>query len=103
VPFNCPACGKTNEGERTCVRCGCELGGLLDIIAAAEAARRQGEASLARGDAAAAIRQAGISWQLMHSVAAARLAVLAHLAAGKQAEAAAWYAHAVEQSAHREE
>jgi len=94
--LNCPACGKLNQTEAACTRCGCDLARLRSVIAAAKGALTEGRDSLRRGDWAAALNWSEESWRLRHTAAAARLAFLAAGALGDTRTAAAWHRHGAE-------
>ena len=93
VMLNCPACGKLNQTEAACTRCGCDLDRLRVVIAAAKGAVTEGRDSLRRGDWTAALNWSEESWRLRHTVEAARLAFLAAGALGDTRTAAAWHRH----------
>ncbi len=94
--LNCPACGKLNQTEASCSRCGCDLAGLHAIVAAAKVALVEGRVSLQTGDWAGALSSSEKSWRLLHSVEAARLAFLAAGAMGDSRTAASWHCHGAE-------
>ena len=94
--LNCPACGKLNQTEATCTRCGCDLARLRAVIAAAKGALAEGRVSLQRGNWTAALSWSEKSWRLLHSVEAVRLAFLAAGALGDTRTAAAWHRHGAE-------
>ena len=94
--LNCPACGKLNQTEAACTRCGCDLARLRAVLAAAKGALTEGRDSLRRGDWAAAMNWSEESWRLLHSAEAARLAFLAAGAMGDTRSAAAWHRHGAE-------
>ena len=94
--LNCPACGKLNQTEATCTRCGCDLARLRAVIAAAKGALTEGRVSLQTGDWAGALSWSEESWRLLHSAEAARLAFLAAGAMGDTRVAAAWHRHGAE-------
>ena len=96
VLLNCPACGKLNQTEAACTRCGCDLAWLRAVVAAAQGALAEGRVSLQTGDWAGALSWSEKSWQLVHSVEAARLAFLAAGAMGDTRTAAAWHRHGAE-------
>ena len=94
--LNCPACGKLNQTEAACTRCGCDLARLRAVIAAAKGALTEGRDSLRRGDWAAALNWSEESWRLRQSLEAARLAFLAAGALGDTRTAVAWHRHGAE-------
>ena len=89
--ITCPACGKENDGEMECPRCGCELSILEMISRTADKELFMGKESLVNGDIPAAIHHAGKSWHLKKSPEAARLAFLSALATGNFEQAGRWY------------
>lgn len=90
----CPACGKKSEDGRECPRCCCELSILAMITRAAARELFKGRESFLAGDMRSAIYQAGKSWYLKKSPAAARLAFLSALSASDLAQVDRWYARA---------
>jgi len=94
--LNCPACGKLNQTEAACMRCGCDLARLRAVVTAAKGALSEARLSLQKGNWAAALNWSEESWRLCHTVEAARLAFLAAGAMGETRIAAAWHRHGAE-------
>lgn len=82
----CPACRKLSlalEGpDTTCARCGCELGSLVAIAAAAAAQLQDAGDALRAGHVNVALDHADRSWHLRRSRHAAATATLAAAGAG---------------------
>lgn len=96
----CPACGKLNERSaapdpNACRRCGCELAPLWRIRDAANARVMSGRAALRQRDYDRAMEDAGVSWELKPSEAAARLAFLSSLGRRDFSSATRWYRRAL--------
>jgi hypothetical protein len=90
MPITCPACGKTQQATTVCARCGSELTSLYGVARAAAGALSQAHQSLRTTDWAGALKWAESSWDLCHSVEAARLAFLATAALGHTTRAFEW-------------
>jgi len=82
----CPACRKLHlalDGpDATCTRCGCELGSLVAIAAAAAAQLQDAADALRAGHARRALAHAARSWGLHRSRPAAAAAALAAACSG---------------------
>ncbi len=90
MSVTCPACGKADQEQQTCSRCGCDLTRLLEVARAAAAALHRSLACLRAGEREDALAAAEQSWNLCHSVEAARLAFLAAAALGDTSAALGW-------------
>jgi hypothetical protein len=90
MSVTCPACGKADQEQLTCSRCGCDLSRLIEVARAAAAAFHRSLACLRAGRRADALAAAEQSWRLCHSVEAARLAFLAAAALGDTSSALSW-------------
>jgi hypothetical protein len=88
----CPACGKANDlGTATaCARCGCDLAGLVRILAGAVWHLKAAARELRGGDWETALEHAETSWSLRHSSAAARAAYLAAMGLRSERDARQW-------------
>ncbi len=86
VEIACPACRKSSlvsdAAQAACARCGCDLGTLARIAAAADSSCRRAAAALRQGEAATALSHATRAWELRRSPAAAALAALASAVSG---------------------
>jgi hypothetical protein len=86
VQIACPACRKLHlalDGpDATCTRCGCELGSLVAIAAAAVARLQDACDALRAGQAGLALGHADRSWRLRRSRHAAAAAALAAACCG---------------------
>ncbi|HEY5892129.1 MAG TPA: hypothetical protein VIT91_02765 [Chthoniobacterales bacterium] len=80
MTIRCPACGKSSDAAEQCPRCGCELTALREVSVAAAWHRTQACVNLAEHHMEAALRHAAISWDLRHTLEAARIAVAAAVA-----------------------
>ena len=85
----CPSCAKANESA-PCRRCGCDLSSLFAIDRAAGIELAAAAKCLRTGKAADARNHAARSWQLRHTLVAARLAFLACVALADSAAARYW-------------
>jgi hypothetical protein len=92
MEISCPACGKTSDLRATtsCSRCGCDLGPLARIIAAALWHLQAASGALRAEDWEAAFEHAQQAWSLHHCPRAARLACLAAMALGETRDALSW-------------
>src|SRR6516162_2599681 len=95
----CPSCGKANDSP-ACRRCGCELSALFAIDCAARIELAMGGKCLRCGNALDARNHAARSWQLRHTLGAARLAFLACTALADFASAWLWHCRAVGPHSH---
>jgi hypothetical protein len=95
MAITCPACSKSNQTQTVCGRCGCDLSRLWQVAEAAAAALAQGRAALRAADWADALARTEESWNLCHSVEAARLAFLAAGALREAACAMTWHGRAL--------
>ena len=92
MTIECPACGKENKLEDgICGRCACGLEKLAAIIRMAVLLRDEAAACLRAADGAGALARARASWELRHSIEAARLAFFASLINHDFAAASRWY------------
>ncbi len=94
MPITCPACNKANQTEAACTRCGCDLTRLHEIVEAAGIGISKANVALRVSDWTSALAAAEQSWQLCHSVLAARLAFLAASALGETTCALLWHQRA---------
>lgn len=83
----CPTCGASQDWSDTCRRCKCDLGPLLELARAHDAARRAALADLRANRPAAALVHARRALRLVPGPDAARIAAVAALLAGRWAEA----------------
>ena len=90
MEITCPACNKDGQTEAACSRCGCDLSRLATVLDAAAAALSSARAAFHRLDWSEALRQAEISWQLLHAADPARLAFLAAAGLGDTPAALRW-------------
>jgi hypothetical protein len=90
MEITCPACNKDGQTEAACSRCGCDLTALRAVVNAAAAAMLAARATLGRTDWSEALDQAQISWQLLHTANAARIAFFAAAALGDTPAALLW-------------
>lgn len=88
--LTCPACGKREQNDETCARCGCDLSQLQNVLRSAAGHLGAGWQALRTGDWPVALGQANASWRLCHTDAAARLAFLAASALGDTRLALGW-------------
>ena len=86
----CPACNKANQTEAACSRCGCDLRALHAVLEGAQATLCQAKGALGEADWAGALGWAQRSWELCHTVEAARLAFIAAAASGQTQDALGW-------------
>ena len=92
MTIDCPACGKKNKLEDgICCRCACNLEKLAAIVRMAASFRDEAAVCLRAADGVGALARARASWELRHSVEAARLAFLASLMNHDFAAASRWY------------
>jgi len=94
MKLQCPACRKTNNDVSECVRCGCDISVLVDIVHAAEFEVLCSKKNLETRNVLRALHHAERSWSFKKSLHAARLAFLSCLAAQRFDEAERWCAAA---------
>lgn len=90
MPITCPACSKSNDAGETCVRCGCDLSLLREILGASMSHLSLAKQELQAGDWAAALAHAERSWELAHNSPTARLGCFAAAALGDTEGFARW-------------
>lgn len=96
LEFDCPSCRRLNEvgpsrfDDAQCSRCGCELGALALVRAAADARVRCARAALDSGAAKEAERLATESWALQTTRGAAACGFLAAVLQGDAGAIARW-------------
>lgn len=93
MQLDCPACGKTNDSsnDANCLRCGCDLAKLAEILQATLAHLAASVQALQDRQWPEALRHAELGWSLRNSPAAARLAFLAAAALGDTPRAVRWW------------
>lgn len=84
-----------NADTSSCVRCGCDLQPLQNILQAALHEIAAGRNKLRVGKFQEAFSHAARSWRLKNSTEAARLAFLAQAGERRFEEALVWYSHAI--------
>ncbi len=90
MEIKCPSCNKANSDAAQCIRCGCELEGLIAITLAARRETAIGAECLKEGKPAQALNHAARSWMLKKSPEAAKLGFLAGVGEKKFEEALIW-------------
>ena len=95
MEIQCPSCKKLNVDASSCVRCGCDLQPLQNILQAALHEIAAGRNKLRVGKFQEAFSHAARSWRLKNSADAARLAFLAQAGERRFEEALVWYCHAI--------
>jgi hypothetical protein len=91
MELTCPACGKKNNNEPNCSRCGCEIDNLHEISKASANIYDCSCDLLQRNFTHEALKSAEISWGLVHCEKAAAVAFVASLSLSDSDVTLAWW------------
>ena len=95
MEIKCPAFRKSNDvsiSKSNCIRCGCDLEKLANVMREALSQLNSAARSLRNGNWQEALDSADITWNYRHSPMAARIAFLATVALNQTESAILWKA-----------
>ncbi|HIG28675.1 MAG TPA: hypothetical protein EYQ50_13080 [Verrucomicrobiales bacterium] len=95
MEIKCPACRKSNDvslSDSSCVRCGCNLEKLANVMREALSQLNSAAKSLRSVNWQEALNTADSTWNYRHSPMAARIAFLAAVALNQTEQAILWKA-----------
>ena len=93
MEIKCPACRKSNDvsvSKSNCIRCGCDLEKLANVLREALSELNSAAKSLRSGNWQEALDSADSTWSYRHSPRAARIAFLATVALNQTESAILW-------------